>query len=100
MEVGIISQQEIEQCHFNGSICSSFCDAPHMFVVVDNAGTVVRNGDRDGTKHLTFQDLSNSEKLQDFCTCSQLGQAIGLNCADPDNVENCTRLCERDPHNR
>ena len=49
--------------------------------------------DSSDDEDIQFDDLSNTEKMKDFCECLNTSD---LDCGDPGNNEQCTDICTGD----
>ncbi len=96
LDVEVISSEDIEQCQFNRSTCSNYCENPDMFLVEADMGHEINgesvNRERADRETIPFQNFTNAEKLQDFCECSRVTK---LDCREPENLENCTTFCQQ-----
>lgn len=93
MTDNVLTSSRIEQCGFNGSVCNDFCANPFLFIVNATSSEDTEVGDEeseDYEQYISFEDLSSTEKLDDFCECSRVS---GLDCTAPESLQNCTDFC-------
>jgi len=82
----VLTAARIDECGFEGSVCSVFCSHPQLFNVSDE-NSMYNSNDNPGE---SFESLSNMEKLNDFCQCTNISH---LDCLAEENAEVCSQFC-------